>query len=96
MLPEFAKLGMYFGFDGPITFKNSKAPKEAVRVCPDDRILSETDCPYMAPTPNRGKRNEPAYIPLIVEEMARIKEKSLEEMEQIIEENFKRLFHVKQ
>lgn len=96
MLPEFAKLGMYFGFDGPITFKNSKAPKEAVRVCPDDRILSETDCPYMAPTPNRGKRNEPAYIPLIVEEMARIKEKSQEEMEQIIEENFKRLFHVKQ
>ncbi|MBP5091530.1 MAG: TatD family hydrolase [Bacilli bacterium] len=95
MIPEFAKLGLYFGFDGPITFKNAKTPKEAVLACPNDRILSETDSPYMAPTPNRGKRNEPAYIPLIVEEMAKIKGKTPREMECMIEENFQKLFHVK-
>ena len=96
MIGEFAKLGLYFGFDGPITFKNAKTPKESVLACPIERILSETDSPYMAPTPNRGKRNEPAYIPLIVGEMAKIKGIDPKEMEQKIAENFARLFHVKQ
>ena len=73
MLQEFAKLGLYFGFDGPITFKNSIEPKECVKVCPLDRILTETDSPYMTPAPFRGKRNEPKLIPLIVEQIANLK-----------------------
>ena len=95
MLQEFAKLGLYFGFDGPITFKNSIEPKECVKVCPLDRILTETDSPYMAPAPFRGKRNEPKLIPLIVEQIANLKEISLEEAAQAVWNNFETLFRVK-
>ncbi len=95
MLPLFAKLGLYFGFDGPITYKNAKEPVKAVEVCPLDRILSETDSPYLPPVPHRGERNEPKYIPIIVSKIAEIKKLSIEETAGIIEENFKRLFLVK-
>ena len=95
-LREFAKLGLYFGFDGPITFKNAITPKECVKECPIDRILVETDCPYLTPTPFRGKRNEPSYIPYIVQAMAEIKGLSTQEMEDNLNANFHRLFRVKQ
>jgi TatD DNase family protein len=55
MLPLFAKLGFYFGFDGPITYKNSLVPKANVKACPADRLLSETDSPYLTPTPFAGR-----------------------------------------
>ena len=68
------KMGFYLGFDGPITFKNARKAPDVIRMCPLDRLLVETDSPYMTPVPFRGKRNEPAYVKYVVEEMARIKE----------------------
>ena len=95
MLPEFAKLGLYFGFDGPITYKNAIAPKECVRVCPEDRILSETDSPYLSPVPFRGTQNSPSRIPVIVAAMAELRGISVEMMCDILNRNFERLFRVK-
>ena len=95
MLKEFAKLGYYFGFDGPITYKNAIEPRECVAICPLDRLLVETDSPYLTPVPFRGKRNEPKNIPFIVDKVAEIKELSKEEVEQAIWNNFQNLFHVK-
>ena len=63
MMREFAKLGLYFGFDGPITYKNAVTPKECVKACPLDRILVEPDSPSLPPVPFRGKENGPKYIP---------------------------------
>ena len=95
MLERFAKLGLYFGFDGPITFKNAVKPKEALAACPLDRLLLETDAPYMAPTPMRGKRNEPAFVRYVAEEAARIKNLPLREVEEKTTSNAFDLFHVK-
>ena len=86
------KMGFYLGFDGPITFKNARKAPDVIRMCPLDRLLVETDSPYMTPTPFRGQRNEPAYVKYIVEEMARIKEIPAEEMARITTENAQRLF----
>jgi TatD DNase family protein len=96
MLPLFAKLGFYFGFDGPITYKNSLVPKANVKACPADRLLSETDSPYLTPTPFRGEMNSPKHIPEIVKEMAVLRGISLDEIEKQIEQNFRSLFHVEQ
>ena len=86
------KMGFYLGFDGPITFKNARKAPDVIRMCPLDRLLVETDSPYMTPAPFRGQRNEPAYVKYIVEEMARIKEIPAEEMARITTENAQRLF----
>ena len=94
-MKEFAKLGFYFGFDGPITFKNAKEPKRCVEECPIDRLLVETDCPYMTPEPYRGKRNQPAYIPYIAAKMAELKGMDQKEFEKALRDNFERLFSVK-
>lgn len=59
---EFVKLGYYISIGGPITWKNAKEPLEVVKAVPLDKLLIETDCPYLTPTPNRGKRNEPGYV----------------------------------
>lgn len=92
---EMAKLGMYFGFDGPITFKNAIEPKRCVAACPKDRILIETDSPYLAPVPYRGKENESKNIPLIAEEMAKLRGVTFEEMSETLCQNFEALFRVK-
>ncbi|MDF2882185.1 MAG: hydrolase, TatD family [Clostridiaceae bacterium] len=70
---ECIKLGYYIGFTGVVTFKNSKKIKEVAKEIPLDRILVETDCPYMSPEPNRGKRNKSNYIKFIIEKLAEIK-----------------------
>ena len=93
MLERFAKLGCYFGFDGPITYKNAIEPKENVKKCPIDRILTETDSPYLSPVPFRGKQNEPAHIKEILENMADLRGISLKDMETAVETNFKKIFH---
>ncbi|MGM9813416.1 MAG: TatD family hydrolase [Candidatus Enteromonas sp.] len=95
MMKEFAKLGFYFGFDGPITYKNAVTPKECVKACPIDRILVETDSPYLPPVPHRGKQNKPAFIPIIVRQMASLREIDENSMKEALEQNFMRLFHVK-
>jgi len=96
MIPEFAELGLYFGFDGPITYKNAVEPKRSVEACPIDRLLSETDSPYLSPVPFRGQVNEPKNIPLIVKEIALLKKLTVEETSARIERNFRNLFCVKQ
>ena len=95
MIKEFAKLGLYFGFDGPITYKNAVTPKECVKACPLDRILVETDSPYLPPVPFRGKENGPKYIPYIAREMASLKGMELDDLAEALNENLNRLFHVK-
>lgn len=92
MMREFSKLGLYFGFDGPVTFKNSAKTKECAAICPLDKMLTETDSPYLSPSPFRGKRNEPMRIKEILEELAFIKGLGLTELDRQIETNFKTLF----
>ena len=76
---ELLKLGWYLGIDGPLTFKNAAKLPEIVRALPADRILVETDCPYMTPAPFRGKRNEPAFVKYIAQRAAEIRAESPEE-----------------
>lgn len=89
-----AALGFYLGFTGPLTYKKADEMRQAAAITPLDRILVETDAPFLTPAPHRGKRNEPAYIPLIVEVLARVKDISAEEMAQASTENALRLFHL--
>lgn len=70
---ECLKMNFYISFGGPLTFKNAKRPKEVAKEIPLDRLLIETDAPYLAPHPYRGKRNEPAYVKLVAEELAELK-----------------------
>lgn len=91
---ECLKLGYYIGVTGVVTFKNSKVIKAVVKEVPLDRLLVETDCPYMAPTPNRGKRNQSDYIAFVLKEIATIKDKSIDEMEEITILNTKTLFRI--
>lgn len=95
---EFAKqmtdLGFYISFAGTVTFKNAKKVKEAAKTVPIDRILIETDCPYLSPEPNRGKRNNPANVRYTAEVLAEIKGISLDEMAKITMENGKRFYGI--
>ena len=90
---EFIKMGYYIGVGGVVTFKNAKKLKETVEKIPLERILLETDCPYMAPEPNRGKRNDSTNIPYIVAKIAEIKQVTIEEVEQITWQNAMNLYH---
>ena len=74
------KENFYISLGGPVTFKNAKTPKEVAKACPLDRLLIETDCPYLTPTPYRGKRNEPAYVHYVAQEIADLKEMSYEQL----------------
>jgi TatD DNase family protein len=85
------EMGLYISFAGPITFNGKKAEAILGRI-PDDRILIETDCPYLSPVPYRGKRNEPAYVRFVLERVARILDRSVEEVDSLTEANTKRLF----
>lgn len=94
MAQEYVKMGYYIGVGGVVTFKNAKKLKEVVEAIPLERILLETDCPYLAPTPFRGKRNSSEYIPYIAEEIANIKGVSYEEVVAQTERNGKDLFRI--
>lgn len=87
-------LGFHISFSGILTFKNAASIKEVAQRIPLDRILIETDSPYLAPTPHRGKTNQPAYVRHVAEEIARLRGISLEEVGQATTQNFKRLFHL--
>lgn len=89
---RFVEMGFFIGFTGIVTFKKSDRIRQVVQEIPLDRILSETDSPYMAPHPHRGKTNEPAYLPLVADEIARIKGIEPEEMQKILLENAKKCF----
>ena len=85
-------MGFYIGIGGVVTFKNGKKMKEVVEAVPLDRILLETDSPYLAPEPNRGKRNSSLNIPYIAKQIAVIKDVSYEEVVEATNANAKRLF----
>lgn len=95
MAREFLNMGFYLGIGGVLTFKNAKKLKEVAEYAPLDRIVLETDCPYMAPSPNRGKRNSSLNLPYVAEELARIKGMTVEEIEQVTFENGKSLYRLK-
>jgi TatD DNase family protein len=92
MAQEAIELGFYISIAGPVTFKNARRLRELVRQLPLEKLLVETDCPYLTPQPHRGKRNEPAYVKLVAQEVARIKELSLEEVARITSDNAQALF----
>lgn len=92
MAREFLKLGMYIGLGGPVTFLNAKDPKLVASVVPSDKLLLETDAPYLAPHPYRGKTNESKYLPLIAETIAEIRNISKEELATLTSTNAARLF----
>ena len=92
MAMRFIDLGLMIGLDGPITFKNAVNPKDLAKRVPLDKILVETDCPYLTPNPYRGKRNEPSYVKYVVEEIARLKEIDICEVEKATYANGIKLF----
>lgn len=92
MALEFIKMGYYIGVGGVVTFKNAKKLKETVEAIPLERILIETDCPYMAPEPHRGSRNDSSYLPFVIAKIAELKGVSAEEVERITEANARALF----
>lgn len=92
MAKQYLDMGFYIGVGGVVTFKNGKKLKEVVEYVPLDRIVTETDSPYLAPTPNRGKRNDSSNIPFIIEEIARIKGISKEEVEDTTWQNAVKLY----
>ncbi|MBY0124474.1 TatD family hydrolase [Bacillus sp. S/N-304-OC-R1] len=89
---ECVKMNFYISLGGPVTFKNAKKPKEVAEVIPLEKLLIETDCPYLAPHPFRGKRNEPSYVKLVAEQIAEIKNVPVEEVARITTENAKKIF----
>ena len=92
MAEELVKMGWYLGFDGPITYKNARRSPEVVAVTPLDRIVIETDAPYLTPEPFRGKRNDSTKLRYVVEKLAEWKGLSAEEMEQVTWRNGCRLY----
>lgn len=94
MAKELLKMGWYLGFDGPVTYKNARKTLEVLEMCPLDRLLIETDSPYLSPVPMRGKRNDSGNLRYIVEKIAEVKNTSPEEIARISLENGKKLFGI--
>ena len=96
---DFAKklfdLNSFFSASGIITFKNSANLRETFSLIPNERLIVETDSPFLAPTPMRGKKNEPSYIKYTLEKLSEIKNETLENMDKITTNNFDRLFSFK-
>ena len=89
---DYLNMGFYFGIGGVVTFKNAKNIKEAVAYIPMDKIVLETDCPYLAPEPNRGKRNSSLNIPDIAKQIAEIKGLEYEEVVEITNTNARKIY----
>ena len=87
-------LGFYISFSGIVTFRNAEQLRDAARYVPLDRLLVETDSPYLAPVPHRGKENQPAMVRDVAEYMAVLKGVAVEELAQVTTDNFARLFHI--
>lgn len=94
MMHEAVDHSFYIGLGGVVTFKNAKTAKEVAKAIPLDRLLVETDCPYMTPVPFRGKRNEPSYVRYVAQEIAQLRGITAEEVEQATYQNACRLFDV--
>ena len=94
MARQLVELGWYIGFTGVLTFKNARKAIETAASIPIDRIVLETDCPYMAPEPFRGRRNDPGYLYRMAEKLAEIRGLNLEDIHRITTENGKRLYRI--
>ena len=94
MARQLVKLGWYIGFTGVLTFKNARKAVETAASIPLERIVLETDCPFMAPVPYRGKRNDPGYLGYMAEKLAEIRGIPVEEVRRITTENGKRLYRI--
>ena len=94
MARQLVDLGWYIGFTGVLTFKNARKAIETAESIPLERIVLETDCPYMAPVPHRGKRNDPGYLVHMAEKLAEVRNLSVEEIHRITVENGKRLYRM--
>ncbi|MBD2311687.1 TatD family hydrolase [Desertifilum sp. FACHB-1129] len=92
----FLDLGFYISFSGTVTFKKATQIQESCQICPSDRLLIETDCPFLAPVPKRGKRNEPAYVRHVAEQVAHLRGVSLETLARQTTENARSLFGLPQ
>ena len=89
---EYIKLGFYISIGGPVTFKNARVVKEVAEAVPLDKLLIETDCPYLTPEPYRGKRNEPMFVKYVAQKIAEIKDINFEELAKATNKNTKELF----
>ena len=94
MIRQALELGYYISFAGPITFKNAKNADECVKMVPMDKILIETDSPYLSPEPYRGKRNDSRNVKFVAKKIADIKGLSLEDVARITYENAMRIFEI--
>lgn len=94
MAQQLVDMGWYIGFTGVLTFKNARKAVQTATSIPLERIVLETDCPYMAPEPFRGKRNDPGYLFRMAEKLAELRGVSVEEVEKITAENAKQLYRI--
>lgn len=92
MAKLYLDLGLYISFAGSVTFKNAKGLLEAVKIVPSDRILTETDCPYLTPEPHRGTLNYPYYVKYVAEKLAQVRGVSVEKLNEYIKKNAETLF----
>ena len=92
MAKQAVDLGFYISFSGIVTFKNASALREVAKLVPDDKFLIETDAPYLAPVPHRGKENQPAYVVEVAKHLASIRGQSVETIAKLSTDNFNRLF----
>lgn len=95
LVKEGLKLGFYISFAGPITFKNSKNANEIIEMVPMDKILIETDSPYLSPEPLRGRRNDPRNVKYMAKKIAEVKKITLEEVASVTYKNAKEVFNIR-
>lgn len=95
MAQQCLDMNFYISLGGPVTFKNAKTPKEIAKKVPADRLLIETDSPYLTPAPYRGKRNESGYVRYVAEQIAELREMELEQLAEQTMNNAKTLLKVK-
>jgi len=94
-MTEVIRMGFYIGIGGPLTYPKNERLREAVKFTPLERILLETDSPYLPPQGKRGKRNEPSFMIITAKKIAEIKKISLEKLMEVTTKNFENLFNVK-
>ena len=95
LIKEAIKLGYYISFSGNITYKNAKNAEKCIEIVPEDRILIETDSPYMSPEPYRGQRNDSRRVIKVAQKIAEVKKKSLEEIAELTYINAQKIFNIK-
>ena len=94
MVSNYTNLGLYISLGGPVTFLNAKTPKEVAKITPLNYLLIETDSPYLAPHPLRGQPNNPGNLPLILNEIAHLRNVDAQTIDEATTANFKRLFQL--